>query len=52
MRRCGSPPAVGQLQYEPRSILPPEVVHYDGKGAADHSAVPLEDSNPFALNVE
>jgi hypothetical protein len=44
--------AVGQLQNEPRGILPPKVVHHGGELAADSSAVILKNTNSTAADVE
>ena len=50
--RGGGPPAVGELQDEPRGILPPEVVHHGGEGTADGMAALLKDTDPHPPNVE
>lgn len=50
--RGGRPPAVGQLKYEPRGILPPEVVRHSGEEAADNAATGLEDTDPGLAKLQ
>jgi hypothetical protein len=44
--------AVGELQNQPRGILPPKVVHHGGELAADSSAVFIKNTNSTAADME